>query len=311
MKKIVSLLAAAAMAVSVAFAQDINEVTDMFNYGNEALSVGDKESALEHFQNALTAAEDLGEAGSAIAENCKAVLPHLMISIAKDYSNSDRFDEAIALLAKAEEAATLYGDTSRAAEAKSVANQALMAKANDLVKSKDYANAIAVYNQIMASNPTNAMAALRLGQCYSATGDIAKAEEAFLIAAENGQEKQANKQLSTLYVKKAAASLKAKNTQEAYDYAVKSISFQENANALKIAGQTAMSLGKTAEGIAFLEKYVEVSPNASDANQMRFNIAATAAKLGNKETAKKYYEMLLTDAKFGPAAKQQLDALNK
>ena len=48
MKKIVSLLAAAAMAVSVAFAQDINEVTDMFNYGNEALSMGDKESAMEY-----------------------------------------------------------------------------------------------------------------------------------------------------------------------------------------------------------------------------------------------------------------------
>mgnify|MGYP003292327319 FL=1 len=311
MKKIVSLFAAAAMTVSVVFAQDINSVTDTFNNGMMELNMGNKEGALEYLQLALTEAEALGEAGSEIAENCKATIPLLMISIAKDNISEKNYDAASDLLAKAQDAAALYGDEEKAAEAKALENQVLMAQANDLLKAKNYVGAIAVYNEIMAADPDNAMAALRLGQCYAATGDVAKAESALAIAAANGQEKQANKQLSNIYVKKAAASLKAKKTQEAYNYALKSIEYLENGTALKIAGQTAMTLGKTAEGVEYLKKYVEVSPNASDANQMRFNIAATAQKLGDKETAKNYYEQLLGDPKFGAAAKQQFEALNK
>jgi tetratricopeptide (TPR) repeat protein len=311
MKKIVMLFAAAAMTVSVAFAQDINAVTEIYNNGAMELDMGNKEAALGYFQSALTEAEALGEAGAAIADNCKATIPFLMISIANDYISADQYDSAYGYLVKAEEAANLYGDAAKAAEAKAKASQVLMAKANDLLKAKDYAGAIAVYGQIMADEPTNAMAALRLGQCYAATGDNAKAEEVLAVAAANGQEKQANKQLSTIYVKKAAAALKAKQTQEAFDLAVKSNEYLENATALKIAGQAAMALGKTAEALPYLEKYVELSPNAKDANQMRFNIAATAQKLGDKEKAKAYYQQILTDPKLGAAAKQQFDALNK
>jgi tetratricopeptide (TPR) repeat protein len=186
-----------------------------------------------------------------------------------------------------------------------------MKKASELLKAKDYANAIVAYEQIMAADPTNGRAALQMGQAYNASGNQEKAEEAFAIAAANGQEKQANKQLSNLYVKKASAALKAKNNQEAYDFAMKSNEYLENANAYKIAGQCAMALGKTAEGLPLLEKYLELSPNAKDANQMKFNIAATAQKLGDKEKAKAYYEQVLADPKFGPSAQKQIEALNK
>ena len=311
MKKIFMLFVAAAMTAGTVFAQDINAVTETYNNGAMELDMGNKEAALGYFQTALTEAEALGEAGAAIVDNCKATIPVLMISIAKDHIGADQFDAASELLAKAEETANLYGDAAKAAEAKALANQVLMAKANELLKAKDYPGAIAVYSQLMEADPTNAMAALRLGQAYAATGDNDKAEEVLNIAAANGQEKQANKQLSTIYVKKAAASLKAKNTQEAFDFAVKSNEYLENATALKVAGQAAMALGKSAEALPFLEKYVELSPNAKDANQMKFNIAATAQKLGDKEKAKNYYEQVLGDPKFGAAAKQQYDALNK
>ena len=311
MKKIVMLFAAAAMTVSAAFAQDINAVTDTFNNAGMELNMGNKEAALTEYQSALAEAEALGEAGAEIAGNCKATIPFLMISIANDYIEAKNYDAAYGFLAQAEEAANLYGDEAKAAEAKAKANQVLMAKANDLLKAKDYVGAIDVYSQIMAGDPTNAMAALRLGQAYAATNNNEKAEEALNIAAANGQEKQAYKQLSTIYVKKAAASLKEKKTQEAFEFAVKSNEYLENATAVKVAGQAALALGKTNEAIAYLEKYVELSPNAKDANQMRFNIAATAQKIGDKEKAKNYYQQILSDPKLGAAAKQQFDALNK
>jgi tetratricopeptide (TPR) repeat protein len=311
MKKIVMFIAAAAMTVSVAFAQDINAVTDIYNNGAMELEMGNKESALNYFQSALTEAEALGEAGVEIIANCQMMIPAVMISLANDFIEADNLDAAMEWLAKAEEAANAYGDTDNAAKANEKKEQVLMKKAAELLKAKDYANAIVVYEQIMAADPTNGRAALQMGQAYNASGDQVKAEEAFNIAAANGQEKQAFKQLSNLYVKKASASLKAKNTQEAYDFAVKSNEYLENANAYKIAGQCAMALGKAAEGLPLLEKYLELSPNAKDANQMKFNIAATAQKLGDKEKAKTYYEQVLGDPKFGTQAKQQLDALNK
>lgn len=311
MKKIVMLIAAAAMTVSVAFAQDINAVTDIYNNGAMELEMGNKESALNHFQSALTEAEALGEAGAEIIANCQMMIPAVMISLANDFIETENLDAAMEWLAKAEEAANAYGDTDNAAKANEKKEQVLMKKAAELLKAKDYANAIVVYEQIMAADPTNGRAALQMGQAYNASGDQVKAEEAFNIAAANGQEKQAFKQLSNLYVKKASASLKAKNTQEAYDFAVKSNEYLENANAYKIAGQCAMALGKAAEGLPLLEKYLELSPNAKDANQMKFNIAATAQKLGDKEKAKAYYEQVLGDPKFGAQAKAQYDALNK
>jgi len=311
MKKIVMLFAAAAMTVSVAFAQDINAVTETYNNGAMELEMGNKEAALGYFQAALTEAEALGDAGIEIAENCKMTIPVVMISLANDLIEASEYDAATEWLTKAEEAATLYGDTEKAADAAAKKNQVLMKQAADLLKAKDYANAIVVYEQIMAIDPTNGRAALQMGQAYNASGNQEKAEEAFNIAAANGQEKQANKQLSNLYIKKASAALKAKKTQEAYDFAVKSNEYLENANAYKIAGQCSMTLGKTAEGLPLLEKYVELSPNAKDANQMRFNIAATAQKLGDKEKAKAYYEQVLTDPKLGPQAQAQLNVLNK
>ena len=311
MKKIAMLFAAAAMTVSVAFAQDINAVAEIYNNGAMELEMGNKESAIGYFQTAITEAEALGEAGVEIITNCQMMIPAVMISLANDFIEAEDYDTAMDWLTKAEEAANLYGDVEKAADAAAKKTQVLMKKGGELVKAKDYANAIVVYEQIMALDPDNGRAALTMGQAYAATGNTEKAEEAYAIAAANGQEKQANKQLSNLYVKKASAALKAKNAQEAYDFAVKSNEYLENANAYKIAGQCAMTLGKAAEGLPLLEKYLELSPNAKDANQMKFNIAATAQKLGDKEKAKAYYEQVLSDPKLGPAAKQQYDALNK
>ena len=136
------------------------------------------------------------------------------------------------------------------------------------------------------------------------------AEAAYLVAAQNGQEKNAYKQLSNLFVKKAAAVLKTKNYAEAIEFALKSNEYLENATAMKVAGTAASALQKNEEAIQYLEKYLELSPNAKDAAQMKYTIAATAQVLGDKAKAKEYYQQILSDPKFGPTAKQMLESLN-
>ena len=310
MKKIFMFFAAVAMTAGIASAQDINSVTETYNNGAMELEMGNKEAALGYFQAALTAAEELGEEGMQIADNCKNTIPVLMNSIAKDYIKAEQFDAALEQLNKTIEAAGLYGNAEVAEDAKALINQTLMAKGNDMINNKDFAGAIEVYNQIMAAEPANAMAALRLGMAYGAAGNIEEAEKAYLVAAENGQDKNAYKQLSNLFVKKAAAVLKTKNYAQAVEFALKSNEYLENATAMKVAGTAASALQKNEEAIQYLEKYLELSPNAKDAAQMKYTIAATAQVLGDKAKAKEYYQQILSDPKFGPTAKQMLESLN-
>jgi tetratricopeptide (TPR) repeat protein len=307
MKKIFMIFAAAVMAAGIASAQDINSVTETYNNGAMELEMGNKEAALGYFQAALTAAEELGEEGMQIAENCKNTIPVLMGSIAKDLIKAEQFDAAIEQLNKTIETCNVLGHDIE--EYKSLIQQTLMAKGNDLINNKDFAGAIEVYNQIMAEDPTNAMASLRLGMAYGATGNTEAAEAAYLVAAENGQEKNAYKQLSNLLVKKAAAVLKTKNYADAIAFALKSNEYLENATAMKIAGTAASALQKNEDAIKYLEKYLELSPNAKDAAQMKYTIAATAQVMGDKEKAKTYYQQILTDPKFGPTAAEQIKTL--
>ena len=309
MKKIFMFFAAVAMTAGIASAQDINSVTETYNNGAMELEMGNKEAALGYFQAALTAAEELGEEGMQIADNCKNTIPVLMNSIAKDYIKAEQFDAALEQLNKTIEAAGLYGNAEVAEDAKALINQTLMAKGNDMINNKDFAGAIEVYNQIMAAEPANAMAALRLGMAYGAAGNTEEAEKAYLIAAENGQEKNAYKQLSNLFVKKAAAVLKTKNYAQAVEFALKSNEYLENATAMKVACTAASALQKNAEAIQYLEKYLELSPNAKDAAQMKYTIAATAQVMGDNAKAKEYYTMILSDPKFGPTAKQMLETI--
>ena len=308
MKKIFMFFAAVVMAAGIASAQDINSVTETYNNGAMELEMGNKEAALGYFQAALTAAEELGEEGMQIAENCKNTIPVLMGSIAKDLIKAEQFDAALEQLNKTIEACNTLG-TGSAEEYKSLINQTLMAKGNDLINNKDFAGAIEVYNQIMAEDPTNAMASLRLGMAYGATGNTEAAEAAYLVAAQNGQEKNAYKQLSNLLVKQAAAVLKTKKYAEAIELALKSNEYLENATAMKVAGTAASALQKNEEAIQYLEKYLELSPNAKEASQMKYTIAATAQVMGDKEKAKTYYQQILSDPKFGPTAKQMLESL--
>ena len=307
MKKIFMFFAAVVMAAGLASAQDINSVTETYNNGAMELEMGNKEAALGYFQAALTAAEELGEEGMQIAENCKNTIPVLMGSIAKDLIKAEQFDAAIEQLNKTIEACNTLGHDIE--EYKGLIQQTLMAKGNDLINSKDFAGAIEVYNQIMAEDPTNAMASLRLGMAYGATGNTEAAEAAYLVAAENGQEKNAYKQLSNLLVKQAAAVLKAKKYAEAIELALKSNEYLENATAMKVAGTAASALQKNEDAIKYLEKYLELSPNAKDAAQMKYTIAATAQVMGDKEKAKTYYQQILTDPKFGPTAAEQIKTL--
>lgn len=309
MKKTFITLAAAVLTAGAAFAQDMQQATDTYNNGAMALQMGDNTGALNYFKEALSQAEACGEAGVEVATNCKNIIPDVQLSIAKDLIKDADYAKALEQLDTAIASAKEYSDTEVETEAQELIPQVYTAQGNSLLKNKDYDGAVAAYQKIIDADPANGSAYIRLGAAYSAAGKLAEAEAAFTSAMQNGQESQAVKQLSTMYLKAALADLKAKKYDDSIAHALKSNEYQENATAMQIAGQAATALGKNADALKYTESYIALSPNARNINDMYYTAAVLAQQLGDTAKACGYYQKVANDAKYGATAKQQITAL--
>ena len=309
MKKIFLLFTAAALSAGMVFAQDINQATENYNNGAMELNMGNNDAAITYFQTALEMAEALGEEGAEVAANCRNIIPAIYLSSAKEQIKAENYDAAVEQLNKAIEAAGKYENTDVADDANALMPQVYLSKGNGFLQAKNFPEAEVAYQKAIELDPANGMAYFRLGQVLASQNKVAEAEAAYVQAAANGQEKNANKQLSTMFVKLAQAASKAKKYQEVIDYAAKSNQYLENANAYRFAASASQQLGKNADCIANYEKYLELSPNAKDAAGVKFTIAALYQQGGDKAKAKEYYQMVSTDPQYGPSAQEQLKTL--
>lgn len=309
MRKIFFTLAVVLFGVSAAYAQDLTSVTDSYNNGATALSEGNKEAALAAFQEALEGALALGAEGEEIANNCKEYLPEIQFSIAKELVNEQSYDNAVAALEKTVEMALGFGNEKTAASAKDLIPQVLMQKANGFLGAKDFASAAGTYKSILGIDPTNGVAALRLGAALNSLGDKDAAIEAFKTAMENGQANQAKKQISNIFLKAAAAFLKNKDYASAVTEALKVNEYGENAKAYQIAAQASQMQKKNNDAITYFEKYLELAPTASNATQIAYTLGALYQQAGNKVKAVEAYKKAVNDPKFGEQALKQISAL--
>ena len=308
MKKIF-LLFAAVMAAGVMSAQDINKAIELANNGNEAFQMGEYGLAIDAFKSSLAIAEGLGEAGAEHAATCKTAICNIHLANAKNLLKAADYDGALAKLNETITVAEGYGAAETVADASALIPNVYMAKGNASLKAKDMADAIASYTKVTELNPANGDAYLRLGRALAASGKVDEAVAAYESAAANGEEADAKKQLSNLFLKMAQAKTKVKDYQGAIDNALKANSYLENANAYKIAASSAQKMGNNAQCIEFYEKYLVVKPNAKDAAGVTFTIAALYQQMGNKAKAIENYEKVASDPQYGPGAQEQLKVL--
>ena len=309
MKKIFLLFAAAVMAAGVASAQDINKAIELANSGNEAFQMGEYVLAVDAFKESLTIAEGLGEEGAEHANTCKTAICNIYLSHAKNLIKAADFDGALAKLDETIATANTYGEAATVESATALIPQVYMQKGNTAYKAKDMAAAVAAYTKVVELNPENGDAYLLIGRAQAACGKMDEAVAAYEAAMKNGEEAAAKKQLSTLFLKKAQASLKAGKSQETIDMAMKSNEYLENANAYNLAAKAAQKLGNNALCIENFIKYLELKPNAKDAAGVTFTIAALYQQDGNKAKAIEFYEKVANDPQYGAGAQEQLKTL--
>ena len=297
------------MAAGVASAQDINKAIELANNGNEAFQMGEYGLAIEAFTNSLKVAEGLGEEGAEHAGTCRTAICNIYLANAKNLIKANDFSGALAKLEETITVAQGYGAEETVADAKALIPNDYMAQGNSAMKAKDMASAIAAYTKVSELDPTNGDIYIRLGRAYAATGKINEAVQAYETAAANGEEADAKKQLSTLFLKSAQACLKKQDFKGVIENADKANSYLENANAYKLAASAAQKLGNNAQCIEYYEKYLTVKPDAKDAAGVTFTIAALYQQAGNKAKAAEYYEKVANDPQYGAGAQEQLKTL--
>ena len=311
MKRLFVSLAALALAAGIASAQDFNAAVETFNMGAQTLETN-KAEALTQFKSALTQFEACSEEEAAeMVAQCKQIIPQTILSIAKEQINEAQYDEAIATLKEAATVAGEYGVEDVIADTKELIPNAYSRKGATLLKAKDFAGAAAAFKEVVALDPADGQSQLLYGQALMQAGDNDAAVAAFEAAAANGKEDQANKLLSNLFLKEGMTLVKAGKSADAIEALEKSNSYLESANAYKLIASANTKLGKSKAAIEAYKKYLEIDPNAKDAADVMFTIAATAQKAGDKATAIEYYKKLSGNAKYAAQATQQLGALQK
>lgn len=311
MKKFILAFAAMFLAASMASAQDMAEATEQYNNGATALSTKNYTGALEYFQKALEMGTAIGEEADEIVANCKEVIPGVILQIAKNHIKEGEYTEAEAQIAAAVKAAEEYGNEEVLTDAKELAPQMWLKMGTDALKIKDFAGAAEGFRKSYDLDTANAGTALKLGQVLAALGKKDEALDIFQHAIWNGEEEEANKQISNMYLKEANVAYKAKKLAEAVEAAKTANSYAENATAYLIAGQASQKLSKNTDAIEFFEKYLELKPDASNANAISFTVAALYQGLKNNAKALEFYKKVENDAQFGAQAKQMISALSK
>ena len=311
MKRLFVAVAAFALAAGIASAQDMSAAVETFNMGAQTLE-SNKVEALNQFKSALTQFEACSEEEAAeMIAQCKKIIPQTMVSIAKEQINEAQYDEALETLKEATATAEGYGQEETAAEAKELVPTAYTRKGAALLKAKDFVGAAAAFKAVVTLDPADGQSQLLYGQALMQAGDNDNAVAALEAAAANGKEDQAKKLLSTLFLKEGMALVKANKSAEAITALEKANSYVESANAYKLIASANTKLGKSKAAIEAYKKYLEIDPNAKDAADVMFTIAATAQKAGDKATAIEYYKKLSGNAKYAAQATQQLGALQK
>lgn len=309
MKKIFATIAAIVLTAGAAFAQDMAELTEVYNSAAALLEEGNKAGALENFNKAVIMAEAVGDEAADILAQCKTIIPKISLSMSKDLIKAGEYDAAIMNLEYVAGVADKYEEFDVLGEATELIPQVLKQKAATQLKEKDFAGAVETYNKILAEDATDGVSALRLGSAYNALGQVEDAIKAFEVAAANGQEAQANKQVGTIFLKKANENLKNKQYAEAVENAVKSNEYAANPSALQIAGSASQKAGKNADAIKYYSAYLDAAPDAKNAAQIAYTVGALYQNAKNNAKAKEYYTKALNDPKLGPEAKKLIDAL--
>lgn len=279
MKKLF-LSVAALFAVCALWAQD--GVVATYNKGAEMLQAKNYAEAAKLFQQVIDegqTSEDSTVQGC--VETAKKYLPTSYQGAGTRAAAQGNYDEAIANLSKAAEAAELYGNVVALKKANTILAKVYQAQGGTAFNNKDYAAAAEIFAKGYAADPKNTQMALWLGTCYCEMGEYAKGMEVLETVAEMQGPKfeadaaEANR-LMTLYTNNEVAKLQAASDYDGIIAMADKMLAQNPANALaqKIRLQAYLTKKDYAKVIELGEAAAEVQSDPAEKSDVYFILGA-------------------------------------
>lgn len=260
-----------AMAAAAAFAQDYNAAMEAYNNAAVAETKTAQIAGFREAMNLFAACED--EDAPAQVAKCQENIVNISFGIVTDDIKAKKFDQALVSLDAAVAAAQEFGQDVEERKNKQLGN-IYNGAANAAFGQKDAAATVDNAKKAIEINEAVGATYFFLGWGLSQQKDVDGAIEALEKANEMGMGKQALPLLSNQYLTKCQTANKAGKFADAIDMANKALEYNpKNANAYKLRGNAYTSLNKTTEAIEDFTKYLELSPNAKDAEGIKKTIA--------------------------------------
>ena len=290
MKKLI-LSIAALFAVCALWAQD--GVVATYNKGAEMLQAKNYAEAAKLFQQVIDEGQTSEDATvQGCVETAKKYLPTSYQGMgtraagqamkAADAATANaKYDEAIANLSKAAEAAELYGNLPALKKANTILAKVYQAQGGTAFNNKDYAAAAEIFAKGYAADPKNTQMAVWLGTCYCEMGEYAKGMEILEKVSEmQGPKFEADaaeaSRLMTLYTNNEVAKLQAASDYDGIVAMADKMLEQNPANALaqKIRLQAYLSKKDYAKVIELGEAAAAAQTDEAEKSDVYFTLGA-------------------------------------
>jgi tetratricopeptide (TPR) repeat protein len=153
MKKFSLIMMAVFLLVTAINAQDRNEVVNAYNEGAKTAQ-SDAKAAIASFENVVALSEKVGESANDLKAKAIQVLPGLYVKVASDALNQKKPATEIIEAAKAaQQAAEKYNNPTHKENAGKLLVQGYYRQGADLFTAKEYDQALAAFDSVLAINP--------------------------------------------------------------------------------------------------------------------------------------------------------------
>ncbi len=314
MKRVKTLLAVCLLSlfsVTTTFGQDLETATGLYNSGAKALGESNYVVALDSFTKALKmlealTPEDRGEDGAALVKEAKSIIPQIHLRFGKELASKGDIDNSMIQLKNAIESAKANSVAEVGEEANELIPQLIMVKATNDLNANKLPEAVSGFKKVIELQPTNSSAYLYTGLAEQKLNNESAAISAFEKAIELGDNENAPKRISVIYLNKSVTATKTKNWAEVFTNAKKANEYNESPNGHKLIGLAGVQLKKYDEAIEALEAYLAADPNAKDKNSTLYNLAVAFEAKNNIAKACGYYKQLLTDPTYKQIAEYKV-----
>jgi len=187
--RVLTILGAVLLAGNLS-AQTMTDVINEFNSGVEKLNGQEYDASLEHFNKVISLAATVGAEANELKGKAEEQIPSVYYRQATVYMKSKQYDNAIPLLEKTVEYATLYNNNEDISQkASGYLPQLYVAEGNRQWKNKSYDDAIAFFDKALVFNPDLYQAYQGKGMVYLEMDETDLMLESFAKAKEGALEK--------------------------------------------------------------------------------------------------------------------------